>query len=77
MSGYCDDCGNTLCICNDTIIDKVKTILTIEFNATEKEIEHFLKTPNPMLGQARPMDLVLKGRGNKLLMLVEAMGSGY
>ncbi len=45
------------------------------FKGDAEKITNWLMIPNPMLGEARPIDLIRQDRGHKVLAFVKAMKS--
>jgi hypothetical protein len=76
MSGYCPDCGNTLCICTDITVDKIRMLFKAD-GSTEKQIQKWLHTENVEMGGAKPITLIIRGRGSKVINYVEALLNGY
>jgi uncharacterized protein (DUF2384 family) len=56
----------------DEIYDKV-----FDFLKDEAKTKLWFNTPNPNFGNTKPIDLILKGRSDKVLLVVDALLKGY
>lgn len=56
---------------NEEAIKKCKQLVLYYFNQNEYRASLWFSTPNPLLGNISPNDVIEAGRGDKLLKFIE------
>lgn len=70
MSGYCDGCGNTICVCEMVVRDAAGRVFK------PAGVDIWMQAPNPWLNNATPMQFIRAGDVDRVLDVIAGLAEG-